>query len=109
MSTAVSIRQDAAPAPPSITNPSAAQPMRGSSATYRMLSQWMKPERNVIALPAEYGVEGNRTRIVAARAKPPHAKYRAGRATAPRLSARAPARPASPSIPSVACSAGQFR
>src|SRR4029434_686649 len=88
ISTAVTTRQGPARAPPSITNPSAAQPMRGTSATYRMLSQWMKPERKVIALPAEYGIEGSRTTITAARARAPHAKYRAGRTTAPRRNAR---------------------
>ena len=44
------------------------------SATYRMLSQWMKPERKVNALPAEYGANGSRSRIVAAMASPPPAK-----------------------------------
>ena len=42
-----------APAPASIRKASATQPRSAASATYRMLSQWTKPERNVIGLPAE--------------------------------------------------------
>jgi hypothetical protein len=53
MPTALIILHAEAPGPASIRKPSAAQPKMGSSAMYRMLSQWMKPDRNVIALPAE--------------------------------------------------------
>ena len=58
----------------STRKPSATQPRMGTSAMYRMLSQWMKPERKVIALPAEYGANGRRTSIVAAMASVPPAK-----------------------------------
>ena len=45
--------------------PSATHPRIVSSATYRMLSQWMKPETKVIALPAENGVMGSSPSVTA--------------------------------------------
>ena len=53
MRTAANVLHREAPTPASTTKPRATQPRMGRRAMYRMLSQWINPERNVIALPAE--------------------------------------------------------
>ena len=55
------VRHGAARAPASRRKPSAAQPSNGRRPMYRMLSQWTKPETNVIRLPADHGVIGSKT------------------------------------------------
>ena len=107
--TAASVRRWPAPAPASMSTPRAAQPSRSRIATYRMLSQWTKPERNVMAFPAENGAAGKGTRTTAVTASAVHAKYRCDRVSERRRAMSQPTRPSSPTMARQACRRGQFR
>ena len=99
----------AARPPASTTHASATQPSSTTTATYRMLSQWTNPERNVIALPAEYGVPGSETRTAATSASAPPAKYFCGRVSRRRRQAAQPATPARPATAIAPWRRGQWR
>ena len=110
---AAPVRQSGAPAPASSRNARAVHPRIGNSATYRMLSQWMKPETNVMPLPAEYGVDGKSPSVTTVIASVPHTKNACGRVMARRKTAsRTTSHPASatrPTIASTAWNRGQLR
>ena len=88
-------------------NPSAAQPRIGTSAMYRMLSQWTSPDRNVMALPAEYGISGRKSSTAAVVTRTPTAKWRGDRGVDRPRHTSQPARPTSARVASAAYARGQ--
>ena len=106
MAIATIVRDGCTPVPR--RKPSATHPRIVSSATYRMLSQWMNPETNVIALPAENGMMGRSPSVTATIASVASANERSLRVFTRTLTSQ-PARPTRPMTASAPWSFGQLR